>query len=63
MKKSDFKEAIKDLKLNDAVHIELRGYYENYTVTGSLFTLTGDEIGISEGVWHSYRRVIAIKKM
>jgi len=63
VKKPDFKEATKDLKLNDIVRIELRGNYGNYTVAGSLFKLTDDCIGISEGAYHSYQRVISIKKI
>lgn len=63
MKKQDFKEATKGMKLNDTVCIMLRGNYDNYTVTGQLIMLTEDKIGISEGAWHSYQRVITIKKL
>lgn len=63
MRKTHFKEATKDLKLNDTVRIHLRGNYENYTVRGPLVKLTEDQIGISEGSYHSYRRVISIEKL
>ena len=63
MRRPAFKEATKDLKLNDAVRIHLRGYYENYIVTGQLFIFNEDFIGINEDAWHSYRKVISIKKM
>jgi hypothetical protein len=63
VKKSNFKEATKDLKLNDTVCISLLGNYGKYTVTGPLVKLTEDQIGISEGAWHSYRRVISIRRL
>lgn len=62
LKRVEFEEAVKNLKLYDYIAITVRGNYGNYTSEGLLFKICDGRIILNHGSTHSYQRILSVSK-